>query len=220
MKKMSESKIRKQLERVKKQHKFIAEYAENYALIETGSHDDFNNYDFRLEDNQGNKLTLRKTVRGDQIVDVIFILKTSRGRFVNVDKTFKEKDVPVKVYCMTSEKEWKFSFNGEVINTASDDKKPLTLSFNAVFTSEEPIIDMFDSIDSKDKIEKLKASYPDQRRLSLAGIADQVSYEQQGTIKAEVKFNEETIELSSKGVRKHNFGKMNIQNFLKFINIA
>ncbi len=220
MKKMSEKKIKKQLLKLKNDHKLIVDYAENYALIDTGKHEDFNNYDFTLKDNEGNQLTLRKTLHGDQNVDMIFILKTNKGRYVNEKYRYKESKVPAEVYCMTSGKEWKFSFKGNVINTQSPNRDKSFLEFNAVFSSDEPIVDMFDQINNDSSVSKLKTSYPDQKTLSFLGIADQVSYEQQGTIKAEVKFDSETMKLNSKGLRKHNFGTLEFQNLLKFLRVA
>lgn len=216
--KINEKKVKKILSSVKNKHHFIPEYAENYTLIQTGNKNDFNNYDFKLEDLEGNQLILRKTLHGDASADVLFILKTSKGKFINETRRFNQKDIPVKVYCMKSEKEWKFSFKGNVINTLTKDKTHL--EFNAVFSSDEPLVDIFDQINPQTTAQKLKDSQTDQRILNLQGIADQVSYEQKGVICAEIKFKEETISLSSEGIRKHKFGQLELQNFISFLNRA
>ncbi|MFA6800898.1 MAG: hypothetical protein WCR19_02175 [Acholeplasmataceae bacterium] len=219
MKKMSERKIIKKINALRINHHFIPEYAENYTLIYTGNRQDFNNYDFSLRDEKGNQLILRKTVLGDQSVEILMMLDTPEGKFINTQRLFNNNDMPVYTYCMESKKIWKFVFKGDVINTNSNDKKISYLEVSAIFNSNEPMIDTFEQIDEKLSISKILSSHFDQEVLNQKDLYEQVSYIQHGNVKAEILIDNQKIELNSKAIRKHEFGKLSYKNLFTLINI-
>lgn len=220
MKKLSEKKLQKKLIKIKNNHKFIPEYVENYSLIHTGNKDDVNNYDLTLKDDKGNQLILRKTTFGDQTAEVLFIVKTEKGKFVNQQRIYNQNELPVNIYCMKSEKEWKFSFKGNMVNVTDLQKEVSYVEFEASFKSDEPMIDIYDQIDYRSSAKKLKDSFADQQTFVNDKFYEQVSYAQNGIVNGEVKFKDETVVLNTQGLRKHNFGKLSLQSLLKYLNIA
>ena len=217
---MNERKIFKKLNYTKQKHHLIKEYAENFQLIETGLSEDLNNYDFTLKDEKGNVLTLRKTIHGNSKTEVIFILKTKDERYVNAQRVFEGNNTSVRVYCIESEKLWKFTFKGEMIKTSDLEKPNKYVELTATFNSDEPIIDLFDHLDYKASAKKLLKSSPDQKLVKPEELSEQVSYIQKGMIEANIKLDEEELVIKSKATRKHNFGKLSLQSLLKYLNVA
>lgn len=216
MKTLSQRKITKIFHEINQKRNFIPEYAENYALVYTGDHDDINHYDLSVTDQNGKTLVIRKTIYGNQRIDILILLKTPDKSYVNVKRRFHVDQDPLKIYCMASEKEWRFSFDGYMRETKQRNKEAKHITFKATFKSDEPMIDLFNHIDYKHITQKV-ISKKERQWLQAEAFKDLVSYQQAGSLLFEMHLDDEIISLHSKATRKHDFGKLPFQSLFKFL---
>jgi hypothetical protein len=214
---MSEKKTIKRLKEIKENHYFIPEYVENYTLIHTGNHDDMNNYDLKLKDNNNNELTIRKTLRGDQSIDALVILKTNQQKYIYQKKIFTNETDPLKIYCLKSEKSWKFIFNGKVLTT---NNKTINMSFKINFTSSEPIEDLVRNLGRKSLIKQNLKHKVDRKMIKDEQMTQIVAYQQKGNVEGEIKLDDQLITFNTTGIRHHKFGKMAYQSLFKVLQLS
>lgn len=216
MKSFSQKKITKIFNEINRKRKFIPEYAENYALMHTGDKNDINHYDLTVMDQQDKTLVIRKTIHGNRRVDILILLKTPKANYVNVKRRFNTDDDPLKIYCMSSEKEWRFSFDGYMRQTNQKNKEAKHITFKATFKSDEPMVDLFNHIDYEHITQK-PLSNKEKGWLKNESFKELVSYQQDGVLSLEMHLNDEVITLNSQATRKHDFGKHPFQGLLKFL---
>ena len=195
---------------------FIPEYVENYTLIPTGDANDINHYDLKIKDQQGRTFIIRKTVRGNNKVGILILLKTPKNTYVNKKRVYTQSNDPLNIYCIRAEKQWKFTYKGEFIDTKQKQKSLINVSFEATFKSEEPIIDMFDHINYQTL--KHKTILPSEEKLlKQDAFKENVFYEQEGMFNAQIQLNDQMLTLDSLATRKHRFGKLDFQGLFKIL---
>ncbi|QWB96122.1 hypothetical protein KHQ89_01355 [Mycoplasmatota bacterium] len=211
---MKEKKLSKRLEQIKQTHVFIPEYVENYTLINTGNRDDMNHYDLKLKDNDHNELVIRKTLRGDNSVDVFVMMKTKNQIYMNKQRTYMADKDPLKIFCMKSEKEWMFSFEGLMI---SKEKEMINTAFKINFTSNEPIEDLISRLKTNESSKQVLNHRVDQTMIKDPEMTQIVAYQQKGSVQGVIKLNDKTITLNTIGIRHHKFGKHAYQSLFNIL---
>jgi len=204
------------LKKMNQKRNFIPEYVENYTLIPTGDANDINHYDLKIKDQQGQTFIIRKTVRGNNKVGILILLKTPENTYVNKQRVYTQINDPLNIYCIRAEKQWKFTYKGEFIETKHKQKTPINVSFEATFKSDEPIVDMFDHINYQTL--KHKTILPSEEKLiKQDAFKEIVAYEQEGMINAQIKLDDQLLTLASTATRKHRFGKLDFQGLFKIL---
>jgi len=211
---MKEKKLIKRLKEIQENHLFIPEYVENYTLINTGNRHDTNHYDLKLIDEHHNELMIRKKMRGDNSIDVFVMLQTKNQKYINKKRVYTTQEDPLKIYCMKSEKDWIFAFEGVMVST---DKETVKLAFKIHFTSNEPIEDLINDI-VLTKINKHILKHPiDQEMINEQEMTEIVSYQQTGRVEGKIQIEDKTITLNTTGIRHHKFGKSSYQRLFRVL---
>lgn len=203
-----------QMKKRNQQNPFDKHVAENYQLPDNTTPLDTNSYYFSAHDLEGNSLFLRKAIRGDKTVEIWFVYKTPQAIYVNTQQLYDNDNTPISLECLEDAKKWTFNYNGPVNLATSDhelvaqrEKAERTAKIKGIFTATSDIFDFTHDLNPELMGRALAKEKWNDTFLKNMRENQQVHYEQQGTIKADIEIDGKKIKFEASAMRDHSFGK-------------
>lgn len=205
--------IKKSLNKKNKENPFNQTYSENYQIVLDGNKDSINSHYFSAHNQNGESLFVRRAERGDGSIELWCCYHNQDTTYVNTVQHFSNGDKNSKVELIEEAKQWKFSFSGEVCKMIKDengigqysDEKSL-MSVDAVFNATTNIFDFTYHLDpSLMAAAVAKEKWSNEFFQALQSM-NQIHYEQQGIVTANISIDNQKIEFESIAMRDHSYG--------------
>ncbi|MDR2980201.1 MAG: hypothetical protein LBV02_07170 [Bacteroidales bacterium] len=197
--------ISNQVEKRKASYPFDVEYAEKYEIPDGETNHPNNSYYFSVHDQKGQSLLFRWAKRQDR-EELWFVFHDKNAKsYYNRDQLATEFS-KAEVECLEVGKSWRFKFSGPMIQIG-DDGLEHHADFEGIFTSSAPIFE-FSRHSATAPVARALAKEKWNMEFKRSVIENhQVHYEQAGTVKGKLLIDGETVEINSRAMRDHSFGK-------------
>ncbi len=204
LKKIKYAFIKHSLDKRKRSSGFNLEAGETFKLPLDAEVDQNNSYYFSAHDLDGNSLFLRLGLRGGNSAEVWFTYKDNQHFFVAESNLFKTETSPLTVTCIEVGKRWSLSYQGMVVDVATNKKHDL--NFVADFMATHPALDFFHDLPSEPLAEAIANEKWTKAFFKEVAKNNQVHYEQQGKISGTIELDGNITTINLNAIRDHSYG--------------
>ncbi len=160
----------------------------------------FGGYDAK----NGESLVMRLGIRNLDYREIFVLYKTKSGLLVNGKDYYGLDEVPLKVECITPNKEWKVTFDGTLYEQETN--APHKVEFSYIWTARRDAFDFFYTAQSPYMIDSsANCKWNDEFKNSV-GKNEQRHYEQPGYMKGEIIIDGVKSAIDMPAGRDHSFG--------------